>query len=320
MRKWLAIFFVILVLLFALPYVLIPNKIQLEQKIVLPVNAKAFSRTILEDNFWRQWWPGKPTRNTDSRWPNKFLFGNYSYQLIGKQLTSQAVMIESEKGQLLTRILYIPMTTDSVLVDWQGVIYPSSLPWARVSHYYTAKELENDWKDILQKMNAYYSKEDNVYELKVEKQKVKDSNLISTTIKTGIEPTTEQIYGLLDQLDQYAKAKGAKVTGLPMLNVTKMVGNGDSVYYRTQVALPVDRQLPNEGQIAYKWMLPRGNILVTKISGGSHTIQKAFERMENYVNDHNHVSPAIPFQSLITDRRNNPDTSKWITSIYWPVM
>jgi hypothetical protein len=28
---------------------------------------------------------------------------------------------------------------------------------------------------------------------------------------------------------------------------------------------------------------------------------------------------AIPFQSLVTDRSKQPDTTKWITNIYTPV-
>ena len=29
-------------------------------------------------------------------------------------------------------------------------------------------------------------------------------------------------------------------------------------------------------------------------------------------------SPAIPFESLVTNRMQEPDTSKWVTKIYYP--
>jgi hypothetical protein len=38
------------------------------------------------------------------------------------------------------------------------------------------------------------------------------------------------------------------------------------------------------------------------------------------VQDHQRVAPAIPFQSLVTDRTKQPDTSKWVTRLYWPIM
>ena len=67
-------------------------------------------------------------------------------------------------------------------------------------------------------------------------------------------------------------------------------------------------------------MLGGGNILVTDVKGGPYNIAKAFEAVEKYTEDHNRMAPAIHFQSLVTDRRQERDTSKWITRIYWPVM
>jgi hypothetical protein len=101
-----------------------------------------------------------------------------------------------------------------------------------------------------------------------------------------------------------------------MLNLYR--GN-DSTYF-AKVALPVDRHLRNFGDIQYRWMLKGGNILVTEVVGGPHKIERAFKEMENYVQDHQRVAPAIPFQSLVTDRTKQPDTSKWVTRLYWPIM
>jgi hypothetical protein len=42
--------------------------------------------------------------------------------------------------------------------------------------------------------------------------------------------------------------------------------------------------------------------------------------VQKYKDDYQRVSPAIPFYSLITDRLKEPDSSKWITKIYFPVM
>jgi hypothetical protein len=67
-------------------------------------------------------------------------------------------------------------------------------------------------------------------------------------------------------------------------------------------------------------MLGGGNILVTDVNGGPSAIKYAFDRLEEYVSDTKRIPPAIPFESLITDRRKERDTSKWITRIYYPVM
>ncbi|HZH63621.1 MAG TPA: GyrI-like domain-containing protein, partial [Flavisolibacter sp.] len=140
--------------------------------------------------------------------------------------------------------------------------------------------------------------------------------LISTSTTTSGYPSADRIYSLIDKLQAFAQTKGAKQTGQPMLNIN----TPDSISYRVQVALPVDKKLKDEGDIFYRWMLGGGNILVMEVKGGYATINKAFMEMENYVRDFSRTAPAIPFQSLITDRRKEPDTGKWVTKLYWPVI
>ena len=85
----------------------------------------------------------------------------------------------------------------------------------------------------------------------------------------------------------------------------------DGITYLVRVAIPVDKQLPASGNISYKWMLGGGNILITEVKGGHAEIKKAYDQTELYVADHNRVAPAIPFQSMITDRRQEKDSTKW---------
>ena len=67
-------------------------------------------------------------------------------------------------------------------------------------------------------------------------------------------------------------------------------------------------------------MLPGGNILITEVKGGPEEIKKAYRQVELYISDFQRVAPAIPFESLVTDRRAEKDSTKWITRIYYPVM
>jgi hypothetical protein len=105
-------------------------------------------------------------------------------------------------------------------------------------------------------------------------------------------------------------------TGNPMLNVHTT----DSINYLTRVAIPIDKRLPSVKNIEHKWMMGGGKILVAEVRGGPSSINNALRQMENYIHDYGRTVPAIPFQSLVTDRLNLPDTTKWITKIYYPVM
>jgi hypothetical protein len=101
-----------------------------------------------------------------------------------------------------------------------------------------------------------------------------------------------------------------------MLNIE----TADSINYHVRVALPISKVLSTSGEILEKRMPGQGNILVTEFKGGIDAANKAFAQIENYANDYQRVAPAIPFYSLVTDRLAEPDSSKWITKIYFPVM
>jgi hypothetical protein len=101
-----------------------------------------------------------------------------------------------------------------------------------------------------------------------------------------------------------------------MLNMKQV----DSSYYEVMTAIAVDRELPTTNHFAAKFMLKGGNILEAEIKGGPYTIENAFNVLEIYRSDHNYTSPAIPFQLLMTDRVKEPDTTKWITKLYYPIL
>ena len=217
---------------------------------------------------------------------------------------------------LFTELFFLPLNNDSITLHWAGSVTTTATPLARLQIFFEINSIKKDLRTLMDSMQHYYADEVHLYEVRIEKDSVRDSTLISTTTTTNGYPATETIYQLIDELNSYAEKNGAKQSGIPMLNINTQ----DSISYDTQVALPVDKKLKDSGKIVYRWMLGRGNILVTEVVGGPYNIKKAFTEMEKYVQDFRRTAPAIPFQSLVTDRRKEPDTSKWITKVYWPVM
>jgi hypothetical protein len=101
-----------------------------------------------------------------------------------------------------------------------------------------------------------------------------------------------------------------------MLNIE----NTDRTNYKVQVALPVNKKLPELGDISSKQMLKDGNILTAEVIGGLNKIDGAMEQFEKYISDYQRSIIAIPFQSLITDRSKEKDSTRWVTKIYYPVV
>ncbi|MEI8058912.1 MAG: hypothetical protein WCG67_02045, partial [Ferruginibacter sp.] len=100
----------------------------------------------------------------------------------------------------------------------------------------------------------------------------------------------------------------------PMLNVHEE----NSSSFETMVAINTKKEVTANETFQLKRM-HLGVILMGEVKGGLHTITTGEKEMSNYVTDHRKYTPAIPYQSLVTDRLNEPDTSKWITRLYFPI-
>lgn len=313
MRKWIGVFLV-LILTLGIIYWLTRGTTRIEQKLGATTNTKAFVREFLNEQTWQQWWPEKEKFRQGL--PATFTFNGNTYTLAEKKLSSVEIIISNGKDSALTELVFIPVRNDSIELSWFGLQKNLLNPVSRMQYSNWIKNINSDIHFLLKKIASHYSSKDNVYGFHIQNDIVIDSNLVSTSAQLTFYPGTEFIYKMIDRLKSYIQKNAAKESNPPMLNITQL---NDGTFF-TRVAIPVNKKLHDSGDIKYRWMLGGGNILVTEVKGGPSKIQLAFKKMEEYVQDHHHVSPAIPFQSLITDRRLEPDTNKWITKVYWPVM
>lgn len=308
MKKWLLILLMTLIAATGIIYLLFSRNSHLSQNREIAVNSKGFARLIAEESSWAKWWPGHVDHNDNKI---KFEYNGNTFVIAEKKLTSLLVNIGHGNDSLKTELVFIPVNADTVLISWAEV-YSTTAPKSRLN----VSKIDHDIATIIQHMQDYYAKEKNIYGQEIKKESVMDSTLISTSATSQGYPSVGLVYGLIEKLETYAAQNNAKESGLPMLNIfTK-----DSMTYKVQVALPLNKKLKDGNGIFYRWMLGNGNIVTANVKGGPYTINKGFQAMELYIRDHGRVAPAIPFQSLITDRRAEPDSSKWVTKLYWPVM
>jgi hypothetical protein len=182
--------------------------------------------------------------------------------------------------------------------------------------YKNKKHIENTTNKLLNSFILFLGDNKNIYGLNFDKVILKDSTLISLKASSINYPTTAQIYETIDVLRKYAIKNNAAETNAPMLNIYK----NEMGTFNYMVALPINKSLENEGDIIAKRMLAGGNIIESDtFVGGRFFIDKCLLEIENYKNDHNLISPAIPYESLITDRRTEADTMKWKTKLFFPI-
>ena len=195
---------------------------------------------------------------------------------------------------------------------WNAVVQSGTLPSQRWASWEERRRIEKTGMAYLQHLNDLKNSQI-LYGFPVKRELVKDSVMVSIRFTSPTYPTTREIYRHIDILLQHIAAQGDRATNHPMLHV-QPAENG----YLAQVAVPTSRLLPDSGSILRKRMV-LGNILMAEIKGGQARVEAALQQLDNYAKDHELRSPAIPYASLVTDRTKVPDSTQWITRIYYPV-
>lgn len=311
MKKLFISILIILILAIASIYIFIPNIISIHESCFINANREGISRKLFKENDWSILFPNSQKQPD----PNPvFLYNNSNYSISEERRGE--IFIDNTKLKASTLLLAVSKTTDTTQVFWSGLIPTSYNPVKRLQVFLASKKLKTDIDSLLTKIQSYFSKIENVYGYNIKESLVVDSLLVSTYATSQNYPSVQFSYNLIERLKNYIAEHGAKETGFPMLNIS----TNDSIHYLTKVAIPVNKALPNSGNISFKQMLGGGNILVVDVNGGPFSINNAFHAMQNYINDYHLSAPAIPFLSLITDRMKEADTAKWVTKIYYPVM
>lgn len=312
MKKWLLLIAIIVCLLLTSAYVFLPKEINSSniQKIHCGINSA--SRYVMNENKWMKWWPGKITYDSVSG-KNIFDYNRYRYSITANMYNAIEVKTESNNLAINGTIFFIPLSIDSVQVEWKYALETNSNPINRLHLYLETKKINKNILNILKSMKAFLDKPENVYGINIDEILVKDTILVATNFISPQYPTIQKIYDHINGIKSYISLNSAKETNSPMLHVWQ-----DSGLYNTQVAIPVNVVIPQNNIYLIKRMVP-GKIFVAQVKGGGYTADEALRQVGLFMSDYHLSSPAIPFESLITNRIEEPDTSKWITKIYYPV-
>lgn len=310
MKRLLFAIAVAVVLVVSAIYIFIPDEIKIAEVINVHCNERAGYRILAKDSNWKKWQPSKSSFVTNSNSPD------YNFQTGKKYPEGLEIIIKKDTSVYYSIISLFPIKVDSLRLEWRATLSAGSNPFIKVRQYFRAREIKSNMKNIAQNIKWFSKKPENVYGMTITVEKVKDTILVARKIFSPDYPSTEVIYNLINDLTGFINSKGAKETNYPMVHIaTKAGSNG----YETMVAIPVNKVLNDSGDFALKKMVP-GNILTAQVKGGISKVKEGEAQLENFVQDYQFISPAIPFQSLVTNRINEKDTSKWITKLYYPIL
>ena len=309
MKKWIIGLLALVLIATACIYIFIPTELHISQVTILRSSKNASYRFLSEESNWKKWWPSDSPNKKDS-----FNYNGYQYQLLPKLTTDVDVLIRHDNLDLKSTINITPLVRDSIAIQWRCTMVSGSNPVSRIFRYNEATRVKKNMADILEHFQTFMQNLDNVYGIHIDQTSTKDTLLICTKSQTSRYPTTADTYELINKLRKFIDVHGARQTGIPMRNITMM----DSGVYQMMVAIPIDKFLEKKNEFFPNRLIP-GQFLVAEVKGGQNSIDEAQRQIRLYMEEYKRLSMAIPFESLITDRSIQPDTTKWVTKLFNPV-
>lgn len=302
---WLAISLPVLALLGI--YLFIPQKLTVSHTVRGKIPAARVQDFFTLKTLARKWMPGNETDSCFCSSNTCFCFIDY-----GTGTVAVRTMLNNERH--IGYIYVNRLRFDSAVVTWTMPLTTGSNPVSRVRNYFAARNFKNRLRENLERLMTFTGADSLLYGMRPVIERVSDSLSISQKKVFDHYPTVTEINGMVNELSAYAAASGATVVRPAMMNVLQT----DKQSFETMVALPVNKPVNNKGNFILKRM-PPGRIIMVQVTGGLHTINEHLAQLELYKTDNELTAPAIPYQSMVTNRAAEPDTLKWVTRLYYPV-
>jgi hypothetical protein len=313
MKKWIAGLLVVVTLTILSIYIFIPSKIVISAASMSRAPISAAFRNMASQENWEKWWKdsnGKPHIQGEP-----YTFNGLSFQVSRTGYNVAGIEIRQDNLVIQSELVFLSGGRDSTWAFWKGNLPGVSNPITRFIYYSKAAEISKDLNAILNNLKEFTSDPQKLYDIPIVRTSFKDTNMLSTRFFTTNYPSTAEVYQKFNLLRKNIQKQHGQISGYPMLNVREIARDS----FETQVAIPTSHTLENDGPFFYRKMVP-GNFLTANVTGGEYTIKKSMLQMDFYLKDHGKVQMARPFEQLVTDRTSEPDTSKWITRIYLPVV
>ncbi|MGY4536727.1 hypothetical protein ACVW0P_001141 [Mucilaginibacter sp. UYNi724] len=311
MKKPFVILFAILLLAFISVYFIIPQKIKTTNVVEMDATDVNVSKFLVNKRPWAKWWPGQHNVADSSL----YNFNGTDYLLQRNTNSDMQALIKFDGMEVNSQLIYATIGEGSCRVTWFTEMQSSLNPFERVSQFVKTKSLTKDLNTILSGFKKFMQTDTNIYGMKVRVSPIKNPIVLASSTNTHDYPSPKTIYSLVAALKQQISLQHATAVDSPMLNVHP----GETDGYQIMVAIPINKNIMPGKNMKINMLVKNGNALEADVTGGKNTIINAFTQLKNYQKAHRLISPAMPFEVLVTNRLAQPDTAKWTTKIFWPI-
>ncbi|WP_026899079.1 hypothetical protein [Daejeonella oryzae] len=315
MRKLLLAFGILTALFLSGVYLFIPDTIYVQQNIIVKASDFNSLKYLSSAKGWQKWWPEKGSAKSGRNNMAEYCFDSVCYNLIKTTNSGAQILLKTKNIHSKANLNYIGTSTDSMNISLVTDFPAGRFPLERISNYQKGTLISKNFKVILEQIKTFFDHENRVYGITIKQERVKHMILLTMVKISPVYPDVNFVYQMVTDLRKILESGNVPATASPMLSVHKPYKKD----FEITVAIPTSKEIPSTNNASITKMV-EGKLLVTEVKGGPQTIKNAFNSFQQYVKDNRLISPAMPYEMMITDRKAIKDTSKWITQIYYPVL
>ncbi|HLP37960.1 hypothetical protein [Lacibacter sp.] len=303
---FIAVFILIILLVFI--YVFIPSTITNSKTVSVKCIDKNILLLVGNKQGWIKWLP------KESFTSDLIQYKDYQLKLGGATYTSVTFDALKEDDTIFNEIGFVKDSVTKTKITLISSIATGMNPFTRFRKWQMMKKYDTVIDELLLQLISFAEDRKNIYGVDITDGRIPDSLFISIRKTFNHHPSEAEVYEMIDQLGLYANTKNAKQVNPPMMHIEQL----DTSHFEIMVALPIDKVIDNAGNFSFKQMV-KGNTLIAEVHGGRATINNGLKSLEQFKSDYQFTSPAISFELMITDRRAERDTAKWVTRLYYPI-
>lgn len=317
------IIFVIIVLI----GLFLPSEIHVERSMAIKAPQKLLFEQVNNLHNWRDWSPWHrldPKMKIVYSGPLEGTGASYSWNSKNKDVGNGKITILYSKPydslstemdfmqKRVARGYYIFKELDSItLVTWGFKTDLGKNPFARYFGLMMDKYVGGDFEKGLNNLDSIAG---NLSPYIVKVKELNGFNYVSIRQNCSWENVSSLMADSYGKLMTYIKRSGARMTDSPYA----IYHNMDEGMMDLEMGIPVDRILVAKGSIlsgSYK----ASPVAEVDYYGFYDKLGEAHNALQDWVIKMNLELNGSPMEQYVTDPSLEPDTSKWLTRIYYPV-
>jgi len=208
---------------------------------------------------------------------------------------------------------------EEVIVKWERNVNGLSYPFGRFVGWMLQKGYDHNFALGLQHLKAYVENNLNKPEYfgyEIVEDTFEKTSFLAKNEKSIMQDMEKIMSASFGAIMQVLAENGIQANGAPVVQWHSYKPEGESEF---TCMIPMLTDSTIAAKNIYTTEIPRIKTIMIKYTGPYEGSYNAWVALDNYVIYNSLIMNGDPWEEYVTDPGSEPDSSKWVTNIYFPV-